>query len=113
MVGIVPAIYKSKEHVEGHTFESKKQIIEVKDQYRVKIDEVDSNGIINQQTIVAYSENVGLVDKLDNLVMYQKVIFIVDIVYYRGQLNKVVIIDVVDSDNEKEVLSSIFKRYEE
>lgn len=113
MVGIIPAIYKSKEHVERHTFESKKQIIEVKDQYKVKIDEVDSNGIINQQTIVAYSENVGLVDKLDNLVMYQKVIFIVDIVYYRGQLNKVVIIDVVDSDNEKEVLSSIFKRYEE
>lgn len=112
MVGIIPAIYKSKEHVERHTFESKKQIIEVKDQYKVKIDEVDSNGIINQQTIVAYSENAGLVDKLNNLVMYQKVIFIVDIVYYRGQLNKVVIIDVVDSDNEKETISNIFKRYE-
>lgn len=112
MFGIIPAIYKSKEHIEGHTFTSKKQTIEVKDQYRVKIDEVDSNGIINQQNIVAYSENVDLIEKLNNLEMYQKAIFVVDIVYYRGQLNKVVIVDVVNSDNEKEAISNIFKRYE-
>lgn len=112
MVGIIPAIYKSKEHVEGHTFESKKQVIEVKDQYKVKIDEVDSNGIINQQTLTAYSENVDLIDKLNNLEMYKKAIFVVDIVYYRGQLNKVVIVDVIDSNNEKEAISNILKKYE-
>ncbi len=113
MVGMIQAIFKSKEHIEGYTFESNKKIIEVKEQYKVKIDEVDSNGIINQQTIIAYSENIDLIDKLNNLEMYQKAIFVVDIVYYKGQLNKVVIIDVVDSDNEKEVISSILKRYEE
>lgn len=112
MVGIVPAIYKSKEHVEGYTFESNKKTIEVKDQYKVKIDEVDSNGIINQQTLTVYSENVDLIDKLNNLKMYQQAIFVVDIVYYRGQLNKVVIVDVVDLDNEKEEISNILKRYE-
>lgn len=111
MVGMIQAIFKSKEHIEGYTFESNKQIIEVKDQYKVKIDEISSNGIINQQTITAYSENVDLIEKLNNLEMYQKAIFIVDIIYYRGQPSKVVIVDVVDVDNEKEAISNIFKKY--
>lgn len=111
MLGIVKAIYKDKQFVEGHTFESNKQTIVVKDQYRLKIDEVSSNGTINQQTIVAYPESVDLISKLNNLEMYQQVNFVVDISYYKGQVNKVVVLDIVDSNNETEVVSSIFKRY--
>lgn len=111
MLGIANAIYKSKEFVEGHTFESNKQTIVVKDQHRVKIDEVSSNGTINQQVVVAYDENTDLINKLENLTPYQKVNFVVDIIYYKGALNKIVVLDVLDSNNEVEVVSNIFKRY--
>ncbi len=112
MLGIVKAIYKSNEFVEGYTFESKKQTVKVKDHYRIKIDEVNSEGVINQQTVIAYAENVTLVNKLQKLCMYQQVNFVVDITYYKGQPSKVVVLDVIDSEAEQEVVTNIFKKYE-
>ena len=111
MLGIVPTIYKGKKFVEGHTFESNKQTIEVKDQFNLTIDEIGLDGSVNQQTIVAYAENENLIHKLDKLKMYQQVDFIVDINYYKGQLNKIVVLDILDSETDKKSVDNIFRSY--
>lgn len=111
MLGIVTAIFKSQEFVEGHTFESNKQTIVVKDQFKIKIDEIGRDGSINQQVIIAYAEDEGLINKLKNLEMYKQVYFVVDISYYRGQLSKIVVLDVIDNETEIETVGNIFKKY--
>ena len=110
MIGIIPAVCKDKKHVEAYTFESNKQTIDVREQYKVNFDGFEIGGSMNQQTIVAYAENEGLVAKLNDITMYQKCYFVIDISYYRGQLNKIVLLDVVTED-EKETLNSIFNKY--
>ncbi len=111
MIAIAKAIYKSKEFIEGYTFESNKRTVVVKEQYKLKIDEIDSNGAINQQTIVAYADNEALMHKLENLIAYQQVNFVVDISYYRGTLSKIIVLDVIDSKVEQEEVANIFSRY--
>jgi hypothetical protein len=107
MVGIVKAVYKSKSFIEGHTFEANKQTRVVKDQYKISIDEISADGTINQQVITAYAENVNLVNKLEKLDLYQQVYFVVDILYFRGQLNKIVVLDLIDSESEQKVIRDI------
>lgn len=111
MLGIVPTIYKGKKFVEGHTFESNKQTIEVKDQFKLTIDEIGLDGSVNQQTIVAYAENENLNNKLKTLDTYQQVTFLVDIRFFKGQPNKIVVLDVIDSETEQEVINNIFNSY--
>lgn len=110
MLGIIPAVCKDKKHVEAYTFESNKQIKEVREQYKVNFDGFEIDGSMNQQTISAYAENESLVTKLNDITMYQKCYFVIDIIYYKGQLNKIVLLDVITED-EKEALDSIFNKY--
>ena len=107
MVGIVKAVYKSKSFIEGHTFEANKKTRVVKYQYKISIDEISADGTINQQVITAYAENVNLVNKLEKLDLYQQVYFVVDILYFRGQLNKIVVLDLIDSESEQKVIRDI------
>lgn len=111
MLAVVGAVFKVIQHVEGYTFESNKKTIEVPEHYKIKVDEVYPNGTINQQTIVAYAENENLINKLKVLNPYQQVKFLVDIIFYQGQTNKVVVLDVIDSETEQEVISNIFNSY--
>ena len=111
MLGIIPAICKDKKHVEAHTFESNKQTRDVREQYKVNFDGFEIGGSMNQQNIVAYAENESLVAKLNALTMYQKCYFVIDISYYKGQLNKIVLLDVIDTEDEKEALNGIFVKY--
>lgn len=111
MVGIIPARYKGKKLVEGYSFESNKKTIDVPSHYKISIDGVEIDGSVNQQTIVLDAENEGLLTKLNDLTIYQKVNFIVDIVYFRGQVSKIVALDITDTEDEKVNLSNIFKKY--
>ena len=110
MVAVTELVFKGIEHVEPYTFEKNRKTLSVREHYKIKVDEFDSNKNVNQQTLIAYNDNSNLINKLENLENYQKVKCVIELIYYRGTVNKIIILDVLNSEDEKESVSNIFKR---
>ena len=74
MLAVVKAIFKEHQFVEGYEKLINKKVQQIETHYNIVIDEI-SDGRINQQTIWASAKNKNLIEKLENLCMYQQVKF--------------------------------------
>jgi hypothetical protein len=110
MIAVAKAIYKDIKYVEAYTLIVDKKNVEIKAHYDLLVDEV-SNNRVNQQKLYIDANNEQLVKKLDNITMYKEIYLIVNFEYYKMKLSKARVLDIVTDDNEKNVISDIFKKY--
>ena len=112
MLAVIKAIFKAKQFVEGYEKLINKKVQEIETHYNIVVDEI-SDERINQQTIWASAKNKNLIEKLENLCMYQQVKFIVNINFYEGKPSKIVVLDILDDDNAIKTVENVFKIQEQ
>lgn len=112
MLAVAKAIYKEKQHVEGYEKLIGKKVQQIEEHYNIIVDEVSDNRI-NQQTLWAKADNEKLIEKLENLTMYQQVKFVVNVNFYEGKPSKIVVLDIINDETEVEIIENIFKRVEQ
>ncbi len=111
MLSISKVIYKEKQYVEGYKKLIGKKVQEIEEHYNIIVDEV-SEGRINQQSLWAKADNEELIEKLENLTMYQQVKFLVNVSFYEGRPSKVTVLDFLN-ETETQTIEAIFKRVEQ
>lgn len=112
MLSIAKVIYKEKQYVEEREILIGKKVQIIEEHYNIIIDEV-SDSRINQQTLWAKADNKKLVEKLENLTMYQQVKLVVNVNFYEGKPSKVVVLDIINDETEVVTVENIFKRVEQ
>lgn len=112
MQGIVKAVFKDKQHVEERKILIGKKVQEIEEHYNIIVDEV-SDSRINQQTLWAKADNKELIEKLENLTMYQQVKLVVNVNFYEGKPSKIVVLDIINDETEVATIEAIFKRVEQ
>lgn len=112
MLSIAKAIYKEKQHVEEREILIGKKVQQVEEHYNLIVDEI-SDSRINQQTLWAKADNKELIEKLENLTMYQQVKLVVNVNFYEGKPSKIVVLDIINDETEVATIEAIFKRVEQ
>lgn len=112
MLAVAGAVYKELQAVEGYEMLIGKKVQQIEPHYNVTVDEV-SNGRINQQTLWASATNEDLIQKLKCLDMYKQVKLLVNINFYEGKPNKIVVLDLLDDESQTNVIEQLFKAQEE
>lgn len=111
MQGIVKAVFKDKQYVEQREILISKKVQTIEEHYNIIVDEI-SDSRINQQTLWAKASNKELIEKLENLTMYQQVKLVVNVNFYEGKPSKIVVLDLLD-ETEAQTIEAIFKRVEQ
>lgn len=112
MQAVVKAIFKDLQHLEEREIIINRKTQTIPEHFNLIIDEV-SEGRINQQTLWAGAENTELLKKLENLTMYKQVKLVVNVNFYEGKPNKIVVLDLLEDDSELKTMEQIFKRVEQ
>lgn len=112
MLAVAGAVFKELQAVEGYEMLIGKKVQQIEPHYNVTVDEV-SNGRINQQTLWASATNEDLIQKLKCLDMYKQVKLLVNINFYEGKPNKIVVLDLLDDESQTNVIEQLFKAQEE
>lgn len=112
MQGIVKAVFKDKQYVEQREILISKKVQTIEEHYNIIVDEV-SDSRINQQTLWAKASNKELIEKLENLTMYQQVKLVVNVNFYEGKPSKIVVLDILTNETEVATIEAIFKRMEQ
>jgi len=112
MQAVVQAIFKDMQHVEKREILINKKVQTIAEHHNIIIDEV-SEGRINQQTLWAGAENTELLKKLENLTMYKQVKLVVNVNFYEGKPNKIVVLDLLQDDSEVKTMEQIFERVDQ
>lgn len=112
MLAVAGAVFKELQAVEGYEMLIGKKVQQIDPHYNVTVDEV-SNGRINQQTLWASATNEDLIQKLKCLDMYKQVKLLVNINFYEGKPNKIVVLDLLDDESQTIVIEQLFKAQEE
>lgn len=112
MLAVAGAVFKELQAVEGYEMLIGKKVQQIEPHYNVTVDEV-SNGRINQQTLWASATNEDLIQKLKCLDMYKQVKLLVNINFYEGKPNKIVVLDLLDDESQTIVIEQLFKAQEE
>lgn len=108
MLAVAEAVFKGKQHVEGYEKLIGKKVQQVEEHYNIIVDEF-SEERINQQTLWAKADNEGLINKLEGLVMYQQVKFLVNVSFYEGKPSKITVLDLLN-ETEAQTIEAIFKQ---
>lgn len=112
MLSIAKVIYKEKQYVEEREILIGKKVQHIEEHYNIIVDEV-SDSRINQQTLWAKADNKKLVEKLENLTMYQQVKLVINVNFYEGKPSKVVVLDIINDETEVATVENVFKRVEQ
>ena len=112
MQAVVQAIFNDMQHVEKREILINKKVQTIAEHHNIIIDEV-SEGRINQQTLWAGAENTELLKKLENLTMYKQVKLVVNVNFYEGKPNKIVVLDLLQDDSEVKTMEQIFERVDQ
>lgn len=112
MQAVVKAVFKDKQYVEQREILISKKVQTIEEHYNIIVDEV-SDSRINQQTLLAKASNKELIEKLENLTMYQQVKLVVNVNFYEGKPSKIVVLDILEDDNELKTMEQIFKRVDQ
>ena len=112
MLSIAKVIYKEKQYVEEREILIGKKVQQVEEHYNLIVDEVSDNRI-NQQTLLAKADNKELIEKLENLTMYQQVKLVVNVNFYEGKPSKIVVLDILTDETEAQTIEATFKRVEQ
>lgn len=112
MLAVAGAVFKELQAVEGYEMLIGKKVQQIEPHYNVTVDEV-SNGRINQQTLWASATNEDFIQKLKCLDMYKQVKLLVNINFYEGKPNKIVVLDLLDDESQTNVIEQLFKAQEE
>ena len=112
MLGSAKVIYKEKQYVEEREILIGKKVQQVEEHYNLIVDEVSDNRI-NQQTLWAKADNKELIEKLENLTMYQQVKLVINVNFYEGKPSKVVVLDIINDETEVATVENVFKRVEQ
>ncbi len=112
MLSIAKVIYKEKQYVEEREILIGKKVQQVEEHYNLIVDEVSDNRI-NQQTLWAKADNKELIEKLENLTMYQQVKLVVNVNFYEGKPSKIVVLDILTDETEAQTIEATFKRVEQ